>query len=106
MRNGKTVFIVGAGASKELELPLGDDLKNKVEEMRGILMEKVAENDESLMEKYLNGEERQEFISELLSTFAEAVNTKEWSSFEDLFDDWKATANAASDPDLSKALLE
>lgn len=30
MKNGKTVFIVGAGASKELGLPLGEDLKTKV----------------------------------------------------------------------------
>ncbi len=56
--------------------------------------------------KYLDEEERQEFTSELLSTFEEAINTKEWSSFEELFDDWKATANVASDPDLSMALLE
>jgi len=33
------------------------DLKDKVEEYRGQLIEAIVENDEALMEKYLNGEE-------------------------------------------------
>jgi len=40
---------------EEIDIP--EDLKAKVEEYRGILMEKVAETDEELMEKYLGGEE-------------------------------------------------
>jgi len=39
------------------EIPIPDNIKIKVEEMRKILMEKVAENDEELMDKYLAGEE-------------------------------------------------
>jgi len=39
------------------EIPIPEDLKDKVEELRKILMEKVAENDEDLMNKYLAGEE-------------------------------------------------
>jgi elongation factor G len=39
------------------EIPIPDNLKAKVEEMRKILLEKVAENDEELMDKYLAGEE-------------------------------------------------
>ncbi|HDQ22557.1 MAG TPA: elongation factor G [Candidatus Uhrbacteria bacterium] len=40
---------------EEIEIP--EDLKNKVEEMRNILLEKVAENDEELLNKFLGGEE-------------------------------------------------
>ncbi|MFC1599005.1 elongation factor G [Patescibacteria group bacterium] len=39
----------------EVEIP--EDLKEKVEEMRNTLLEKVAENDEDLLNKYLGGEE-------------------------------------------------
>ena len=37
------------------EIP--DDMKEQAEEYRNILVEAVAENDEELMEKYLEGEE-------------------------------------------------
>ncbi|PLX25714.1 elongation factor G [Candidatus Parcubacteria bacterium] len=37
------------------EIP--DDMKDKVEEYRGKLIEAIVENNEALMEKYLNGEE-------------------------------------------------
>jgi len=40
---------------EEIEIP--EDLKAKVEEMRNTLLEKVAENDEDLLNKYLGGEE-------------------------------------------------
>ncbi|MFH1583283.1 MAG: elongation factor G [Candidatus Falkowbacteria bacterium] len=40
---------------EEIEIPA--DLKNKATEYRAKLMEAIAENDEKLMEKYLNGEE-------------------------------------------------
>ena len=39
----------------ELEIP--EDMKQKVEDFRQKLVEKVAESDDSLIEKYLNGEE-------------------------------------------------
>jgi len=39
------------------EIPIPEDLKAKVEELRKVLLEKVAENDEDLMNKYLAGEE-------------------------------------------------
>jgi len=40
---------------KEIDVP--SDLVDKMEEYRGILVEKIAENDDTLMEKYLAGEE-------------------------------------------------
>lgn len=40
---------------KEIEIP--DELKSKAEEYRNILIEKAAENDDELMEKYLEGQE-------------------------------------------------
>lgn len=40
---------------KEVGIP--EDMKEKVEKYRGMLVEKIAENDETLMDKFLNGEE-------------------------------------------------
>ena len=40
---------------EEIEIP--EDLKSKAEEMRSILLEKVAENDDELLNKFLGGEE-------------------------------------------------
>lgn len=43
--------------STVVEVDIPEDMKEKVEEYRHILVEKVAESDDSLIEKYLNGEE-------------------------------------------------
>ncbi len=40
-----------------VEIDIPEDMKEKVAEYRGILLEKVAEADDQIMEKYLNGEE-------------------------------------------------
>ncbi|MFZ5424682.1 MAG: elongation factor G [Patescibacteria group bacterium] len=40
---------------KEVQIP--EDMKDKVEEYRAILVEKVAESDDTLIERFLNGEE-------------------------------------------------
>ncbi len=40
---------------EEIEIP--EELKSKVEEMRNVLIEKVAENDEALLNKYLGNQE-------------------------------------------------
>ncbi len=55
--------------------------------------------------KYLNDEEIGEFTRELLITFEEARDSREWSALEELLDDWRATANVASNSKLSSALL-
>lgn len=47
----------GEHGEKIIELPIPDDMKDKVEEYRHTLVEKIAETDEALTEKYLNGEE-------------------------------------------------
>jgi elongation factor G len=39
----------------EIEIP--EDIKEKVEKYRSLLVEKIAENDDKLMDKFLNGEE-------------------------------------------------
>ncbi|MBU2632322.1 elongation factor G, partial [Patescibacteria group bacterium] len=44
------------GAKYELSDEIPEDMKDKVEEYRKKLIEKIAENDDVLMEKYLNGE--------------------------------------------------
>jgi elongation factor G len=40
-----------------LEIPIPDDMKEKVEKFRALLIDHIAELDEKLTEKYLNGEE-------------------------------------------------
>jgi elongation factor G len=39
------------------EIPIPDDMKDQVEQYRNRLIEKIAENNDDLVEKYLNGEE-------------------------------------------------
>jgi elongation factor G len=47
----------GAHGETVTEIEIPDDLKSKAEEYRNILIEKAAENDDELMEKYLEGQE-------------------------------------------------
>lgn len=51
--------------AENLKIEVPDDLTDKVEEMRGVLMESVAETDELLLDKFFNGEE---FTYEEVST--------------------------------------
>src|ERR1041384_6836695 len=39
------------------EIPIPEDMKSKVEQARAYMIEKAAECDDTLTEKYLNGEE-------------------------------------------------
>ncbi|KOA19904.1 elongation factor G [Clostridium homopropionicum DSM 5847] len=56
IKNVAVVFDKELGVNfEEVEIP--DDLKDKAEEYRGALIEAVAETDEDLMMKYLEGEE-------------------------------------------------
>jgi elongation factor G len=57
----------------EIEIP--DDLANKCEESRIAMIEAISETDESLMEKYLNGEELE--ISELKTALRKACINNE-----------------------------
>jgi elongation factor G len=45
------------GAKFEVKDEVPDDMKDQVEEYRGKLIEKIAETDDALLEKYLSGEE-------------------------------------------------
>ncbi len=47
----------GERGEKITEIEIPEDMKEKVEEYRAIMVEKVAENDDSLMEKFIEGEE-------------------------------------------------
>ena len=47
----------GAMGENVIEVDVPADMAEQIEEYRGILIEKVAENDDELMEKYLGGEE-------------------------------------------------
>lgn len=54
-----------------VEIPIPEDMKEKVEKYRKILLEKVAENDEDLMNKYLAGEELE--VSQVLQVMRKAT---------------------------------
>lgn len=47
----------GENGEKVVEIPVPDDLKEKMEEYRNKLVEKVGENDDLIMEKFINGQE-------------------------------------------------
>ncbi len=47
----------GDNGEKVVEIPIPDDLKEKTEEFRAKLVEKVGENDDAIMEKFINGQE-------------------------------------------------
>lgn len=47
----------GGFGEQIVEIDIPEDMKDKVKEFRGLLIEKIVECDESLMEKYLNGDE-------------------------------------------------
>lgn len=53
----------------------------------------------------LNDEEKLEFHNELLATIMDAISTNNWLPLEHLIEDWKATAQAISNPVLAKSLL-
>jgi len=53
------------------EVPVPEDLKEQMEEYRTILVEKIAENDDACMEKFINGEELS--IEELKKGLRQAV---------------------------------
>ena len=57
----------GSGKDNCKEIPIPDDLAELAQEYREKLMDEVAENSESLMERYLEGEEisHEEIVSAL-----------------------------------------
>ena len=70
----RKAFIWGSdqlGAKFETSDEIPEDMKEQVEEYRHKLVEKIAENDDVLMEKYLNGEEMS--VEELKAGLRRAV---------------------------------
>src|SRR4029079_4526862 len=63
----KAYEYAGAGRENCKEIPIPDDLAELAQEYREKLMDEVAENSESLMERYLEGEEisHEEIVSAL-----------------------------------------
>ena len=55
--------------------------------------------------KDLDGEEKSEFNSELLSCIMQTIITNDWSSMEYLLEDWKATAEVNNNSEVAEALL-
>jgi hypothetical protein len=54
--------------------------------------------------EYLDDEEKDQFRDEYINSIKKATVTEHWDEVEALLDDWKATAEAESNPDLMKAL--
>lgn len=55
---------------------------------------------------YLNDDLHQEFFRDILSAYMESEAKSNWGIFRDAIDDWKATTEVASNPKLSKRLME
>jgi hypothetical protein len=53
--------------------------------------------------KDLDEEDRQEFYQELVETFAECMTTGRWNVFDELLEDWQATAEASRNQELLEA---
>jgi len=51
----------------------------------------------------LDGEEQQTFLREFVDFFARCSTTGEWAPFEELLEDWQATAEAHRNPELIEA---
>lgn len=51
----------------------------------------------------LDPEEQQEFVREFVDVFARGMTTGEWTQWEELREDWQATAEAHRNPELSEA---
>jgi hypothetical protein len=55
---------------------------------------------------YLSMKERQQFIEELLNCFNQSIKTGNWDQMDNLIADWKATAEAESNPEVMTALKD
>ncbi|MCK9186153.1 elongation factor G [Candidatus Gracilibacteria bacterium] len=53
----KAYTFEGDKGEKVIEIPVPEDMKEKMEEFRAILVEKVSEHDDALMEKFINGQD-------------------------------------------------
>lgn len=53
----KAYAFEGKHGEKQVETDIPEDMKSKVEEYRNIVIEKAAEGDDTLLEKYIGGEE-------------------------------------------------
>lgn len=51
----------------------------------------------------LDDEEQQEFLHEFVDVFARCSTAGEWAQFEELLEDWQATAEAHRNPELLEA---
>ena len=51
----------------------------------------------------LDDEEQQEFLHQFVDLFAHCSTTGDWASFEELLEDWRATAEAHRNPELIEA---
>ena len=65
----------GQNGEKIIEIDIPKDMLEKVKEMRGIMIESVAECDDAVMEKYLNGDEIS--LEELKATIRKGVLANE-----------------------------
>lgn len=55
--------------------------------------------------EFLSDENQANFHEELLNTALKATLSGDWDTVEELIQDWKATAEVESNPQLAKALL-
>ena len=56
--------------------------------------------------EYLSMKEREQFIEELLKCFNQSIKTGNWDQMDNLIADWKATAEAESNPEVMTVLKD
>ena len=53
---------------------------------------------------YLDGDEKKEFFTDLMSAIMEAITVDRWDGIEEVIEDWKATAETESNEEAMAAI--
>lgn len=83
---------VGEETHKLLPLMMEDDLSC------------LHQNEQYTWAEALDNDERQQMRMELADVLVHAVETDDWSAYDNAWSDWRATADVLSDPKLAASL--
>jgi len=72
---------------------------------QGIIEGEADKNSSLPWVTYLSDDLREELAKELIDAYRKSDAIDDWSILQDTIDDWKATAEIESNPNLAKALL-
>ncbi len=83
---------VGEETNKLPPLMMEDDLS------------RLHQNEQYTWAESLDNDERQRLRMELARALVHAVETEDWSAYDNAWSDWRATADVLSDPELAASL--